>query len=240
MAWRWIAADGAPAGPSSARRLAAHHGVGDLVGVAFVASPTAPTPPASAHRALLHHVRRLVCRRVQVGRAPERDVVASGECGRAHAAGSRGGPVVGVRLDAGDVVAPERQLDLVEERQRTAAPRGSLRRQRVHRLGPRRVAPAALHRHRQQLIDEGRVAERRVDVLRGRRRAGGRRHVGRLALQSIGEASLPGRAPGRAGGVVRTVELAFEAVGHGAMLQQRPRQPRWLAQVPVTARDVVA
>jgi hypothetical protein len=92
--------------------FAAHHRVGDAVGVLLVAVADLADAAAQLHAGLLlQHVRRLVRRGVQRRCAGERDVRAGRECLGAHRARAGRGALVGVRVHAGHVVAAERALD---------------------------------------------------------------------------------------------------------------------------------
>jgi hypothetical protein len=100
--------------------------------------------------ALLHHVRRLVRRRVQAGRAGERDVRAGGVGLGAHRLrrGLRRAAHVG--RDAAHVVAAERPLDLLAVRQRPPAAGDALRGRSLDLLDP---CGSADHRLPRSLVE---------------------------------------------------------------------------------------
>jgi hypothetical protein len=92
-------------------------GVPDLTDAALELDPSA----------LLHDVRRLVRRSEQRRTAiAERHVRARGVGFRAHRPGALGCIRIGVGLDTGHVVVPERRLDRGEMRKRTAASRDAV------------------------------------------------------------------------------------------------------------------
>jgi hypothetical protein len=87
--------------------------------VRFVRIPRPPELVLQLHAAaLLHHVRRLVCRGVQIGAVAERDRIPRRVRLRAQAiARARRGPA-DERAHVADVVVAERALDLLAVRQR--------------------------------------------------------------------------------------------------------------------------
>jgi hypothetical protein len=87
-----------------------------FVSIARLAHPAVELDPA----ALLDDVRGLVRRRVKVGRARERDIVARGVRTSADLIGSGGGFASDVRANARDVVLAEARLDSILVRQRFA------------------------------------------------------------------------------------------------------------------------
>src|SRR5205085_2616485 len=87
--------------------------------------------------ALLHDVGGLVGGGMKVRRTAEHDVIAERERVRAHGRRCPLRVAALVRADVGDVMAPERALDLCEERQRSAAALGAALGGRAHILAPR-------------------------------------------------------------------------------------------------------
>ncbi len=108
-------------------RLAFDHQVRDLVGVLLVPVTLLADAAGKLYAAaLLDHVGGLVCCGVKTGLALERDLIAPGEAvGADRLVGLPGGRV-GVRVNAADVVAAERLLDLVPVGQRLGLARGAV------------------------------------------------------------------------------------------------------------------
>src|SRR5262245_4156103 len=102
-----------------------------LVGIAELANAAFELYAAT----LLDHMCRLVRGGVQVRRAGERHVIASGEGLCADRVGPGGSALVDVRLDVPDVMAPERLLDLVRVRQARRTARDAVLRCGVHCRG---------------------------------------------------------------------------------------------------------
>jgi hypothetical protein len=103
--------------------LAGHDTIGYRIGVPLVGIACLADAALQLHApSLLHHVRCLVCSRAQIRGAGKRDVVAGCERLRAHCAGAGGSSFIGMRLDAADVMVPERSLDPVAEGEPGRAP----------------------------------------------------------------------------------------------------------------------
>jgi hypothetical protein len=114
-----------------------------------------------------------VRRRVKIGGGRERDVIAGGECLRAHGACAIGGRPIRVCFDASDVMMAEGTLDLTAERQRLRATRhascrGSVNTPRVRWI-PRVARGGRTAGCYLQLLDErllsGRCMDRTVAML---------------------------------------------------------------------------
>jgi len=120
--------------------------------------------------ALLNNVRRFVSRRVEAGRAGERDAVAGRVRLGADRAARRGSRAADVGIDAADVVAAEQLLDRGAVRQRAAGAGDAGRSGFLDRAGVRRrlavLARGQLHRReivrrpRQRRSDERALARR--------------------------------------------------------------------------------
>ena len=172
-------------------RLAAHHGVGDGVGVLFVVVAGLADAALEVDAGpLLDHVGGLVGRGVEIRRAAEGDVVAGGEGGRAHAACRGGRRTIGVGLHAADVVVSERRLDLIEERQRPAAAGDALGGERAHVAAVLVAVALSLHRPLEDAVEERLVTRQPVRLWCLRRRVARQRPQRRL-----GPAALRWMAP---------------------------------------------